>query len=171
MKPTRTGRSDEGRSDEGRSHDDDRPKDDPGDGTTTVDDLKGLVERFVAEREWHVFHNPKNLAMSLAIETAELMEHFQWLTPEQAEQAVREPSPRAEIGEEMADCLAYLLSLANVMKLDLSSALREKMLKNAVKYPVATSRGVARPGDPDPRRDGKCPPLPRTPRPDEVSGS
>ncbi|TWU65776.1 MULTISPECIES: nucleotide pyrophosphohydrolase [Crateriforma] len=115
------------------------------DETTTIAELKQVVDRFVSEREWHAFHNPKNLAMSLSIEAAELMEHFQWLTQDEADAVIGQPENRHEIGEEIADCLAYLLSLANVMNLDLDQTLRRKMVKNAAKYPVETSRGVARP--------------------------
>lgn len=112
---------------------------------TTVADLKHLVQEFVDEREWQKFHNPKNLAMSLSIEVAELMEHFQWLTPEEADAATDDSKNRQEIADEMADCLAYLLGLASRLDIDLSTALAEKMVKNAAKYPVESSRGVAKP--------------------------
>lgn len=107
------------------------------DAQATIDDLKSVVERFVAERQWHSFHNPKNLVMSLAIETAELMEHFQWLTPEQSQRVMDEPESRIAVGEEVADCLAYLLALANQLDIDLATTLRAKMVRNALKYPVS----------------------------------
>lgn len=106
------------------------------DSKTTVADLRALVEAFVAERNWHRFHTPKNLVMSLAIETGELMEHFQWLTPEESAQLKDDPQKKHDAGEEIADCLAYLLGLANAMELDLSQALSAKMIRNAEKYPV-----------------------------------
>jgi len=115
------------------------------DDATTVAELKQIVARFVDERDWQQFHNPKNLSMSLAIEAAELMEHFQWSTPDQAGQMVNNPEQLRAIGEEVADCLAYLLAMSQVLGLDLSTALREKMQKNVKKYPLETSRGVARP--------------------------
>jgi NTP pyrophosphatase (non-canonical NTP hydrolase) len=105
------------------------------DGTTTVAALRDLVERFVAERHWHRFHNPKNLAMSLAIETGELMEHFQWLTLEQAAAVQRNAEAKHDVEEELADCLAYILAMANTMEIDLSSTLANKMIRNAEKYP------------------------------------
>lgn len=111
------------------------------DASTSVDQLRQLLREFVDERQWHPFHNPKNLAMSLAIEAAELMEHFQWLTPDEATEAVADPSQREAICDEVADCLAYVLAMANTFDIDLSTELSRKMKKNAAKYPVEASRG------------------------------
>lgn len=108
---------------------------------TSVRELREVVAKFVRERNWEQFHNPKNLAMSLSIEAAELMEHFQWLTLAAADNAIQEPESRAKIAEEVADCLAYILALANVMQLDLASTLRAKMEKNALKYPIDQAYG------------------------------
>lgn len=108
---------------------------------TTLGDLRELVRRFVEERDWRQFHTPKNLSMSLAIEAAELMEHFQWLTPEASRLLAQEPDRLAAVGEELADVLCYALALANELELDVSTAVRQKMLKNAVKYPAAEYRG------------------------------
>lgn len=105
------------------------------DQSNTITDLKQLVRHFVNERNWQSFHTPKNLASSLAIETAELMEHFQWLTGDESLEVKRDAEKCGEVADEMADCLAYLLALANVMEIDLSHALAEKMKKNARKYP------------------------------------
>ena len=108
---------------------------------TSIAELRETVERFVAERDWHQFHSPKNLAMALCIEAAELMEHFQWVTPD-ASRAVRDqPQEKLAVGEEMADVLCYLLAMANELNIDLSNAIREKMGKNAEKYPVEEYRG------------------------------
>ena len=109
------------------------------DQTTTVAELRELMRQFVRERDWEQFHNPKNLAMSLAIETGELMEHFQWLSLDAAAQLADDPQRKHEVGEEVADCLSYLLSLANAMDLDLSETMRAKMVRNAIKYPAADS--------------------------------
>lgn len=103
---------------------------------TTVRELKAIVREFVDERQWQSFHNPKNLVMSLAIETGELMEHFQWLTLEESSCLADDISRKNEVGKEVADCLAYLLALANAMDLDLSTSLRDKMVENREKYPV-----------------------------------
>lgn len=104
-------------------------------------ELTALVGRFVADRDWQQFHDPKNLSASIAIEAAELMEHFQWLRNDELEGIVNDAKAVGEIREEVADILAYLLSFAARMKIDLSSALADKMAKNALKYPAGQFRG------------------------------
>jgi NTP pyrophosphatase (non-canonical NTP hydrolase) len=118
------------------------------DSQTTVARLRELVERFVERRDWHQFHTPKNLAMSLAIEAAELMEHFQWLTPEQSRQIAAEPEKLAAVADELADVCCYMLAMANELELDLSKAVAEKMAKNEAKYPADQYRGRFGPDDP-----------------------
>ena len=108
---------------------------------TTVAELRELVRQFVAERDWQQFHTPKNLSMSLAIEAAELMEHFQWLTPEASRKVAQQPEKLVEVGEELADVLCYGLALANELGLDVSAAVRDKMEKNRKKYPADAYRG------------------------------
>lgn len=108
---------------------------------TTVAELRGVVDDFVGERQWHQFHDPKNLSMSIAIEAAELMEHFQWVKSDDLGEVLDDPKRVAEIRDELADVTAFVLSLANVMKIDLTSAVREKMVKNAAKYPAEQFRG------------------------------
>ena len=114
---------------------------------TTIETLKNVVKEFVEERDWRQFHTPKNLAMSLCIEGAELMEHFQWLTPQESRELSDEK--KVEVGEEMADVLCYLLGMANEMSIDLADALDKKMVKNRIKYPCEEFRG--RFGKDDPR--------------------
>jgi dCTP diphosphatase len=104
------------------------------DKTTTVAQLRAIVERFVAERNWHKYHNPKNLSMSLAIEAAELMEHFQWLTTDETTSG--KDQNLAEITDELADVTCYALALANALKIDLAQAIENKMVKNRLKYPA-----------------------------------
>ena len=111
------------------------------DATTTVAELRKLVADFVAERDWSQFHSPKNVSMALAIEAAELMEHFQWLTTEASRKLADDPQKLAEVGEELADVVGYSFALANELGLDLSSAIRAKMIKNAQKYPAQEFRG------------------------------
>ena len=118
------------------------------DSQTTVAQLRQIVERFVDQRDWAVFHNPKNLAMSISIEAAELMEHFQWLSAEQAYEAAEIQEKREEIADEMSDILAYLLAMANRLDMDLSTALENKMVKNRQKYPSEEYRGRFGPDDP-----------------------
>jgi len=113
----------------------------PADATTTVQQLKEIMRSFVAERDWQQFHSPKNLSMSLAIEAAELMEHFQWIDVPASRQVKDDPAKLAAIGEELADVLCYALALSNELGLDLSDTIRAKMLKNAAKYPAAEFKG------------------------------
>ena len=104
-----------------------------------VGDLKREVNRFVAERDWEQFHSPKNLAMALMVETAELMEHFQWLTQEQSRRL--SPPKKQEIEEEIGDILIYLVNLADKLDIDPVKAAKIKVEKNREKYPVSQSRG------------------------------
>src|SRR5690348_1722736 len=97
------------------------------DSDTTVASLKDLVQRFAAERAWEPFHSPKNLVMGLAVETAELMEHFLWLECAASREVVADPARRQDIADELADVAAYVLNLANVLGIDLSEAIVAKM--------------------------------------------
>ncbi|MBN1343113.1 MAG: nucleotide pyrophosphohydrolase [Phycisphaerae bacterium] len=110
------------------------------DDQTTVAQLKHIVAEFVSQRDWERFHDPKNLSMAIAIEAAELMEHFQWLRTDQLDSEISNDQ-LDEIREELADVTAFVLSLANVLKIDLSSALQRKMSKNEAKYPADEFRG------------------------------
>jgi len=108
---------------------------------TTVGALRQAVASFVDNREWRPFHTPKNLSMSIAIEAAELMERFQWLTPEEALAAVAELAGRAAVAEELADIVIYCLSLSNAFDLDVSSAVLAKLQTNEHRYPADEFRG------------------------------
>ncbi|HYO24118.1 MAG TPA: nucleotide pyrophosphohydrolase [Lacipirellulaceae bacterium] len=111
------------------------------DSTTTIAELRELVRVFVEERDWRQFHAPKNLAMSISIEAAELMEHFQWISVEDSRELALDPAKRAAAGEELADVIAYGFALANELGLDLADAIRDKMAKNIRKYPASEFRG------------------------------
>jgi dCTP diphosphatase len=111
------------------------------DSQTTVEQLRQAMREFVAQRDWQKYHRPKNLAMSLAIETSELMEHFQWLTHEEADELLKGLPAREEIADEMADILSFLLSMANATGIDLAAAFEAKMKKNNRKYPADQVRG------------------------------
>ena len=117
------------------------------DQTTTVDELRSQVAEFVAARQWEPFHTPKNLSMSLAIEAAELMEHFQWISGEAADQVLQQPENLQAVGEELADVICYALALANKLQIDVSTTLAAKMQKNASKYPVEEYLGRYGPKD------------------------
>jgi dCTP diphosphatase len=114
------------------------------DSKTTVAELRELIRNFVDARDWEQFHAPKNLAMSLAIEAAELMEHFQWISTEKSREIAAEPGQLAEVSDELADVLCYALAMANQLDIDLSSAIRSKMKKNEEKYPAEEFRGRAK---------------------------
>lgn len=116
---------------------------------STIADLKNLLKTFVTDRDWDQFHSPKNLSMSLAIEVAELMEHFQWLTVEASREIVHDPAHRENISDELADCLSYILALANTANIDLAAALQSKMKKNEQKYPADKARGRYQRPNPD----------------------
>jgi NTP pyrophosphatase (non-canonical NTP hydrolase) len=111
------------------------------DGNTTLTDLKALVRQFVEKRAWQPFHSPKNLAMGIAVEAAELMECFLWLDLPASREAAQEEPLRGAIADEMADVFCYLLNLSNVIGIDLSEALRAKLVKNALKYPAEKYHG------------------------------
>jgi NTP pyrophosphatase (non-canonical NTP hydrolase) len=111
------------------------------DDKVTVRELKELVNRFIAERDWFQFHDPKNLSMSIAIETAELLEHFQWVRTDELDEVTSNPETRQQIEEEISDILSFVLSFANRLNIDLSEALEKKMKKNAIKYPAQVYRG------------------------------
>jgi NTP pyrophosphatase (non-canonical NTP hydrolase) len=109
--------------------------------TDTLEHLRKRLAAFAAERDWDQFHNPKNLAMALAGEAGELVEHFQWLTFEEA--ADLPPATREEVALECADVLLFLLRLADKLDIDLAAAAEKKLELNALKYPVEKSRGKA----------------------------
>lgn len=111
------------------------------DSRTTVEQLRDVVRGFVEERDWGQFHSPKNLSMSLAIEAAELMEHFQWIDVAESRRVKDDPAKLADVRDEIADVLCYVIALANELDVDLAKAVRDKMVKNAIKYPAERSRG------------------------------
>ena len=109
------------------------------DNRATLSDLKKEVDNFIIERDWKQFHNPQDLAVSIAIESAELLEIFQWGIKKELSLDKIE-----KVKEELADILIYSLSLANVSGLDVSTIIRDKIKKNAIKYPVEKVRGKAK---------------------------
>lgn len=107
----------------------------------TLDDLTQALREFARERDWEQFHTPKNLAMALIVETAELVEHFQWLTPQQSLEL--DAGKLEQVRQELADNLIYLTRIADVLGIDLMDAAYRKMAINAVKYPADKARGSA----------------------------
>jgi NTP pyrophosphatase (non-canonical NTP hydrolase) len=108
---------------------------------TTMIELKDTVSAFVKARSWRPFHDPKNLSMSIAIEAAELMEHFQWLTSDEGERYMKDAAFKDKVSDELADILIYCLSFANHTDIDLSDAIRNKMEKNESRFPASKAEG------------------------------
>jgi len=108
-------------------------------------DLEGIQRRIRAfrdERDWMQFHNPKNLAISIAVEAAELLEQFQWRTPEQSERHALDAKDK--IADEVADIAVYLIELCDNLRIDLEHAILAKLQRNAEKYPVNKAKGSAK---------------------------
>lgn len=101
-----------------------------------MSNLQCRLREFAAERHWEHFHSPKNLVMALVGEAGELTELFQWLTMDESFRVMDDPACAGKVRDELADVLAYLLRLADVLGVDLEAALAEKIIKNAAKYPV-----------------------------------
>lgn len=106
--------------------------------------ITAFLREFVHSRDWDKFHTPKNLAMALAGEAGELLELFQWLTPEESAHVTDDPEKATALRHEIADIQVYLLRLADKLNIDLEAAVWEKMEQNAKRYPVELSKGHAR---------------------------
>jgi dCTP diphosphatase len=106
-------------------------------------ELQRALSDFAEQREWQHFHTPKNLAMALAGEAGEVLEIFQWLTPEQSQTVMRQDDQARHVRAELADVFAYLLQLADVLDVDLVAALHDKIAVNDRRYPVNLARGNA----------------------------
>ncbi|SRR6266849_321821 len=103
---------------------------------TTVQELMNSVTGFRNSRDWRKYDTPRNLASSICIEAAELLEHFQWKTDEQTAEMLRSPEKLAGISDELADVVIYCLGFSEVLSIDVSNAVQIKLQKNAEKYPV-----------------------------------
>jgi NTP pyrophosphatase (non-canonical NTP hydrolase) len=108
----------------------------------SLDDLQARVRRFAAERDWEQFHSPKNLAMALSVEVAELVEHFQWLTEEQSR--TLDARRLEQVRLELADVFIYLLRICDRLGVDLLRAAADKIVLNEQKYPADRVRGSSR---------------------------
>ena len=107
-----------------------------------VDALKKSIEEFANDRDWEQFHTPKNLACALSVESAELLEIFQWMSEE--EQKNISDEKKEAISEELSDILTYVVRLAGVMNINLSNSIEKKVKKNAKKYPAELVRGSSK---------------------------
>ena len=106
---------------------------------TVIEKLRDQLREFARLRDWDQFHSPKNLAMALSVEVAELVENFQWLTEEQSRQL--DPKAQAAVRAEIADVLLYLVRLGDQLGIDPVAAAQRKLVETAQKYPVEKSRG------------------------------
>ncbi len=115
-----------------------------------IDDIKETLQKFVAEREWERFHEPKDLALAISIEASELSEHFLWKSVDEAREHVRKKEHLDEVIEEIADVMIYSLNLVNALEriagrhIDIATAILDKVGKNAAKYPAAAYKNKAR---------------------------
>lgn len=108
----------------------------------TLEALAQKLRHFAAERHWEPYHSPKNLAAALCVESAELLEHFQWLTEEESRQL---PADKQEaVAQEAADVLLYLIQLSDKLGIDVMAAAERKLEINRQKYPVNAARGTSR---------------------------
>ena len=111
-----------------------------------IANLQATLRHFAAEREWQPFHTPKNLATALMVEAAELAEVFQWMTPEESREAHLDAVSKQRIGAEIADVLLYLLRVADHTQVDVEQAVKDKLVRNAQKYPAKRVVAVVEPG-------------------------
>lgn len=107
--------------------------------TDSLQAIRSRIQAFVEERDWQQFHSPKNLAMAMIVEAAELVEHFQWMTEQESREVSAEK--KEQIGQELADTFVYLLRIADVLEINLIDATNRKLDINAKKYPVEKARG------------------------------
>jgi dCTP diphosphatase len=104
-----------------------------------VSALEVALQKFADDRDWHVYHSPKNLAMALTGEVGELVEIFQWLTEDQSKRVGKDPSTARAVRDELADVMLFLVRLSSVLGVDLNEAVTAKLIANAQKYPSGNS--------------------------------
>ncbi|NQZ85647.1 MAG: nucleotide pyrophosphohydrolase [Nanoarchaeales archaeon] len=111
------------------------------DSKVNLEELKKEVADFSTKRDWDQFHNAKELALALSIESSELLELFRWKTPEEVKEIMNDVSKKEEVKDELSDIFNFVLRIAQFYDIDLTSALRSKMKKNELKYPVDKFKG------------------------------
>jgi dCTP diphosphatase len=109
------------------------------------EELSARIEEFVRDRDWEQYHNPKNLSMAIAVEAAELLEIFQWLSPDECDRDVLPQEQKNNIADELADIIIYAIRMAQVLNIDVLEAVGRKIEKNELKYPVEEIKGKATP--------------------------
>lgn len=113
------------------------------DSETTINEIKKLIKEFISEREWEKYHNPKNIAESICIESSELLELFQWRNTEESEKLIKNDKFKEKVSEEIADIIIFSLSMAIRANFDVTKAIIKKLKINKEKYPVEKYKGKA----------------------------
>ena len=108
---------------------------------TTIEELKGIVQKFCEKRDWDQYHGPKDLTIGIVTEAAELLDHFRFKTETEARKYLASPQKRSEVEDEVADTLFMLLRFAQMYEIDLTIALKRKIALNQKKYPIHKSKG------------------------------
>lgn len=108
---------------------------------TRIEEIKSRILSFARQRDWEQFHSPKNLAMAIAAESGELLEHFLWMDSEASRDCRQDPKVYAKIRQEIADILIFAIEFANMTEMDIAEAIEEKIALNEEKYPVEKARG------------------------------
>jgi NTP pyrophosphatase (non-canonical NTP hydrolase) len=103
--------------------------------------MQEYSQKFVEERQWDLYHTPKNIVMGLSIESAELMEIFQWLTEQESFEIINDPKKRDQIADEIGDIIHYLIRLSTLLNIDLNAAFWDKIKKTEAKYPPTLVMG------------------------------
>ena len=111
------------------------------DKTTRISELRERVSKFVQDRDWDKYHNPKDIAVSITIEASELLEIFQWVKDDDLDKTIEEPGKITRLEEELGDVMIYCISLANTLNMDIAQAVMKKIEKNESKYPVERVKG------------------------------
>lgn len=113
------------------------------DQTTTIAEVKDVIERFVDARDWKQFHDPKNVAMALASEVGELLEHFRWVKSHEAFGVVQDATSAEAVASELADVVIFALDFATICGIDVTQAIVRKLELNERRYPVEKAKGTA----------------------------
>lgn len=109
-----------------------------------LDSIRAFQRKFSKARDWDEFHTPKNLSIALAVEAAELLEHFQWLTADESKRIAKNPAKVKAVSDEVSDILYYLIRLSDILEIDLEKSFWDKMRRNEAKYPVKLAKGNAK---------------------------
>jgi len=106
-----------------------------------IKEMQEYSQRFVEERKWDQYHTPKNIVMGISIESAELMEIFQWLTEKESFEIINDPKKRDQVADEIGDIIHYLIRLSTLLGIDLNAAFWDKIKKTEAKYPPTLVKG------------------------------